>query len=56
MTSGTAVCIRKASSYWLMRVAVSGSPNWLSSPWFSFCNASRLRRRVARFMPGGSPT
>ena len=27
ITSGTAICMRKASSYWLMRVSVSGSPN-----------------------------
>ncbi len=27
MTSGTDICMRKASSYWLIRVSVSGSPN-----------------------------
>ena len=27
VSSGTDVCIRYASSYWAMRVAISGSPN-----------------------------
>ena len=31
ITSGTAICMRNASSYWLIRVKVSGSPNSASS-------------------------
>ena len=27
VSSGTEVCMRKAISYWAMRVAISGSPN-----------------------------
>ena len=45
ITSGTAICIRKASSYWLIRVSVSGSPNCFSSTSLSCLSASRLRRR-----------
>src|SRR4051812_11104760 len=39
-----------------MRVCVSGSPNCLSSSSLSCLSASRLRRRVSRFIPLGSFT
>ena len=53
-TSGTLICIRYASSYCSMRVMVSGSPKSFASASFSLRKASRLRRRLARSMPGGS--
>ena len=56
ITSGTAICIRKASSYWLIRVSVSGSPNSASSYSLSFRSASSVRRRSPRSIPLGSLT
>ena len=53
ITSGTAICMRKASSYWLIRVRVSGSPNSASSYSLSCRSASSVRRRSARSMPFG---
>src|SRR5687768_15048301 len=56
ITSGTAICMRYASSYWLIRVSVSGSPISLSSSSLSCRSASRLRRRLSRSIPLGFET
>ena len=56
ITSGTEVCIRNASSYCATRVAVSGFWSCSSSIAFKSCSTSRVRRRIARSMPGGSET
>ena len=45
ITSGTEICMRKASSYWAMRVSVSGWPSSWAWIWFKSRSASRLSRR-----------
>ncbi len=45
IASGTAICMRKASSYWLIRVRVSGSPNSASS--YSLSCLQRVERAAA---------
>ena len=56
LTSGTAVCMRKASSYCSMRVSVSGSRVDSYSRRLMALSASSERRRTDRLMPGGSLT
>ena len=48
ITSGTAVCMRKAISYWAMRVRVSGLP----SSWACISLRSRRASRLSRRMVG----
>ena len=56
ITSGTDVCIRNASSYWAIRVSVSGCPSSSACIAFRSCRASRLVRRIERSIPAGSET
>ncbi len=53
VSSGTDVCMRKAISYWAMRVAISGSPVSSSCMWLSLARSSRKRRRWAALEPRG---
>ena len=45
VNSGTLVCIRNAISYWLMRVAISGSPMSLNCWRFNWLTVSMIRFR-----------
>ena len=47
INSGTAVCIRKASSYWAIRVLISGSPSDSAAIWFSSATPSSISRRTS---------
>jgi hypothetical protein len=45
--------MRKAISYWAIRVCVSGSPTSSASFWLSRARESSIRRRVAALTPSG---
>ncbi len=53
VSSGTLVCMRKAISYWAMRVCVSGSPKRSKVFWFNLPSASSIARRSPGTTPGG---
>ena len=54
ISSGTLVCIRNAISYWLMRVAISGSSTRSSCSWFELLRRRRPRRAARpASTPGG---
>ena len=53
ISSGTLVCIWKAISYWLMRVAISGSGDASFSIRLSDCTASTNSRCRCAVTPAG---
>ena len=53
ITSGAICCMRKAISYELIRVAISGSPTSPSRSWFSLLTASSESRWSSWSTPRG---